>query len=48
VGQKRKVQDAMDITLLYLPNTLIVVDDMLGKIPKLRYTNHDVYDVAKF
>jgi hypothetical protein len=37
MGKKRKVQDAMDITLPYLPNTMIIVDDMLGKVPKLRY-----------
>ena len=48
LGKKRKVQDAMDIKLPYLPNTMIIVDDMLGKVPKLRYTDDDVCDAAKF
>jgi hypothetical protein len=38
----------MDVTLPYLPDAVIIVDDMLGKVPKLRYTDHDVRDVAKF
>jgi hypothetical protein len=38
----------MDITLPYLPDAVITVDDMLGKVPKLRYADHDVRDVAKF
>jgi hypothetical protein len=38
----------MDITLPYLPDAVVTMDDMLGKVPKLRYSNHDVRDVAKF
>jgi hypothetical protein len=38
----------MDITLPYLQEAFIMVDDMLGKVPKIRYTDHDVRDVAKF
>jgi len=38
----------MDITLPYLPDEVIIVDDMLGKVPKHRYTNHVVCDAEKF
>jgi hypothetical protein len=38
----------MDITLPYLPDAVVTVDDMLGKVPKLRYSDHDVRDVTKF
>jgi hypothetical protein len=38
----------MDITLPYLLDAVITVDDMLGKVPKLRYVDHDVCDAAKF
>jgi hypothetical protein len=48
VGKKRKVQDATNITLPYLPDAVVTVDDMLGKVPKLRYSDHDVCDVTKF
>jgi hypothetical protein len=48
VGKKIKVWDAMDITLPYLPHAVVTVDDMLGKVPKLRYSYHDVCDAAKF
>jgi hypothetical protein len=48
VGHKRKDQDSMNITLPYLPDAVIVVDDMLGKVPKLRYVDHDVRDADKF
>jgi len=48
VGHKRKVQDAMDITLPYLPNAVITVDHMLRKVSKLRYFNHDVRNASKF
>jgi hypothetical protein len=42
--RKERHQDAMEITLPYLPDAVIVVDDMLGKVPKLRYVDHDVRD----
>jgi hypothetical protein len=38
----------MDIALPYLLDEVITVDDMLGNIPKLRYSDHDVRDVTKF
>jgi len=38
----------MEIRLPYLPNTVVTVDDMLGKVPKLRYSDHDVHDATKF
>jgi hypothetical protein len=38
----------VDITLPYLPYTMVIVDDMLGNVPKLRYSDHDMRDVAKF
>jgi hypothetical protein len=46
--RKRKTPDSMEITLPYLPDAVITMDDMLGKVPKLRYVDHDVHDVAKF
>ena len=27
---------------------MVVVDDMLGKVPKLRYSYHDVHNATKF
>jgi hypothetical protein len=47
-GKKRKTSDSMEITLPFLPDTVPTVDDMLGKVPKLRYTDHDVHDTTKF
>jgi len=38
---KRKVKDAIKITLPYLPDTVVNVEDMLKKVPKLRYLDHD-------
>jgi hypothetical protein len=32
----------------HILDSVIVVEDMLGFVPKLRYTNHDVTEVAKF
>jgi hypothetical protein len=48
IGNKRKVQDTMDITLPYLSDAVVTVDDMLGKVPKLRYLDHDVRGATKF
>jgi hypothetical protein len=42
------VQDATDITLPYLPDTVVTMDDILGKVLKLRYSDHDVCDATKF
>jgi hypothetical protein len=47
-GQKIKSPDAMEVTLPYLSDAVIFVEDMLGKVPKLRYTDYDVRDAAKF
>jgi hypothetical protein len=38
----------MKITLPFLPDTVITVDDMMGKVPKLRCDDHDVRDMTKF
>jgi hypothetical protein len=38
----------MDITLPYIPDALVIVDDMLGKLPKLRYSDDDVHDAVEF
>jgi hypothetical protein len=48
MGQKRKKRDAMEITIPYLLDTVITLDGMLGKVPRLRYADHDVQDAAKF
>jgi hypothetical protein len=38
----------MDVTLPYIPDAVITMDDMLGKVPKIRYTDDDVRNAAKF
>jgi hypothetical protein len=38
----------MEVTLPYLLDVVIIVEDMLGKVPKLRYVDHDVRDATKF
>jgi hypothetical protein len=38
----------MEITLPFIPDVVPTVNDMLGKVPKLRYAYHDVHDMAKF
>jgi hypothetical protein len=38
----------MEIQLPYLPDAVITIDDILGKVPNLRCTDHDVRDAAKF
>jgi hypothetical protein len=48
VGQKVKTLDTMEITLSYLSDEVITVDDMMEKVPKLRYVDHDMRDAAKF
>ena len=45
---KKKAPDTMEIQLPYLPNAFITIDDMLGKIPKMRCADHDVRNAAKF
>jgi hypothetical protein len=48
VGKKRKTPDSMEITLPFLPDAVPTIDDMLGKVPKLRYVDHDMCDMTKF
>jgi hypothetical protein len=48
VGHKIKVHDAMDIIVPYLPDPVTSVDDMLRKVLKLIYADHDVHDVTMF
>ena len=47
-GKKRKTLDSMEITLPFLPDAVPIRDDMLGKVPKLSYANHDVHNMTKF
>jgi len=47
-GKKRKTLDSMEITLPFLPDIVPIVDDMLGKVPKLRYAENDMCDTSKF
>jgi hypothetical protein len=47
-GKKRKTPDNMEIILPFLPDTVPTIDDMLGKVPRLRYADHDVRYMAKF
>jgi hypothetical protein len=54
VGQKRKTpgapskQTSVEIMLPHIPDVVIVVEDMLGKVEKLKYADHDVTDTTKF
>jgi len=47
-GQKRKAPSVVEITLPHLPNIVVAVEDMLGKVPKLKYADHDIIDTTKF
>jgi hypothetical protein len=38
----------MEVTLPYLLDVVITIEDILGKVPRLRYVDHDVRDAAKF
>ena len=42
------MKDATNITLPYLQDAVVTVDDMLGKVPKLRYSYNYVRDATKF
>jgi hypothetical protein len=48
VGKKRKTLDIMEITLPFLPDVVPTLNDMLAKVPKLRYVDHDMHDTIKF
>jgi len=48
MGQKRKAPNAVDITLPHLLDVVVAVEDMLGKVPKLKYAYHDITDITKF
>jgi hypothetical protein len=36
------------LSLPQIPESIIVVEDMLGFVPKLKYADHDITEVAKF
>jgi hypothetical protein len=38
----------MEITLPFLLDTVITTNDILGKVPKMRYVDHDMHDATKF
>jgi hypothetical protein len=42
------VRDNEEITLPYLPDVVVIVEDMLRKVPKLWYSDHDVHDIKHF
>jgi hypothetical protein len=48
VGQKRNTPKSLDISLPFIPDAVPTIEDMLGKVPKLRYMDHDVHDTMKF
>jgi hypothetical protein len=48
VGKKRKTLDSMECNLPFLPDAIPTVNDMLGKVPKWRYEDHEMHDVNKF
>jgi hypothetical protein len=48
VVQKIKAPGEIEITLPYLPDVVVAVEDMLGKVLKLKYSYHDVIDTTKF
>jgi hypothetical protein len=48
VGKKRKAQTAIEISLPHLPDAVIAVEYMLGKVSKLKYVDHNVIDTTKF
>jgi hypothetical protein len=48
MGQKRKAPSTVEITLPHLPDVVVVVEDMLGKVLKLKYADHDITDTMKF
>jgi hypothetical protein len=41
-------QQQVELSVPHIPDSVIVVEDMLGFVPKLRYTDHDVTEVEKF
>jgi hypothetical protein len=41
------VEDVEKITLPYLPDVVVTLENMLGKVPKLRYLDHDVHSTTK-
>jgi len=48
VGQKRKEPGVVEITLPYLIYVVDAVEDMLGKVQKLKYVDHGVKNATKF
>jgi hypothetical protein len=41
-------QIQIELSVPHIPELIIIVEDMLGCVPKLRYADHDVTEVAKF
>jgi hypothetical protein len=48
MGQKRKAPSAVEITLPHLPDVVVEVEYMLGKVLKIKYVNHDITNKMKF
>jgi hypothetical protein len=48
VGKKRKILKRLYISLPFILDTVPTVEDMLGKVTKLSYADHDVCDTKKF
>ena len=48
VDQKRKTQVKNEITIPHILDFVVTKEEMLGKVPKLRYSYHDVRNTNKF
>jgi len=46
--QKRKVPSEVEITLTHLPDDIVAVEEILGKVLKIKYVDHDVANREKF
>jgi len=38
----------VEITLPHLPDIVVTMEDMSGKVPKLKYVDHEITDTMKF
>jgi hypothetical protein len=49
-GPPLTLQNTPDYTLVMpdIPEEVMIDEDMLGKVPQLKYVEHDITDVAKF
>jgi hypothetical protein len=41
-------QTQIELSVPHIPDSVVIVEDMLGCVPKLWYVDHDVTEVAKF